>query len=139
MTVLTDILMPPQPQPEPPTDDGRLYRVTENGQTRYLTGAEMRARLDERKRAADELTARADARRAERKAAQEEAQRQHLAAVDAAIADELRTEARAAFPGNDAEFDAAWPTLKPQIQQAKALAELGRRQQEAVQRLRSVF
>jgi len=136
MTLLADILTAPA---DPPDDDGRLYRVTENGQTRMLTAGEMRARLDERKRAADELTARADARRAERKAAQEEAQRQHLAAVDAAIADELRTEARAAFPGSDAEFDAAWPTLKPQIQQAKALAELGRRQQEAVQRLRSVF
>jgi hypothetical protein len=136
MTLLADILTAPA---DPPDDDGRLYRVTENGQTRMLTAGEMRARLDERKRAADELTARADARRAERKAAQEEAQRQHLAAVDAAIAAELRTEARAAFPGSDADFDAAWPTLKPQIQQAKALAELGRRQQEAVQRLRSVF
>lgn len=138
MTVLTDILMP-QPQPEPPDDDGRLYRVTEAGQTQYLTAAEMRERLKERQRAADELTARADARRAERKAAQEAAQRQHFAQLDAAVDADLRREARAAFPGSDADFDAAWPTLKPQIQQAKALAELGRRQQEAVQRLRSVF
>lgn len=136
MSVITDILTAPA---DPPDDDGRLYRVTENGQTRLLTAGEMRARLDERQRAADELAARAAARRAEARAAQEEAQRQYLAAVDAAIDADLRREARAAFPGNDADFDAAWPTLKPQIQQAKALAELGRRQQEAVQRMRSVF
>lgn len=124
----------PQPEPEPPP-----RAIDIDGRRVHLTGAQVRQFEQEQQRAAAEMLARGDAQR--RQEAQEQAARAevHQAKIAAEIDAELRREARASFPGSDGEFDAAWPTLKPQVQQAKALAELGRRQQEAIQRMRAQF
>lgn len=126
----------PQPDPEP---EPRPRAIDIDGRRVHLTGAQVREWEKEKTRAAAEVRARADAQRQQE--AQEQAARAaaHQERVAAEVDAELRREARASFPGSDSEFDAAWPTLKPQVQQAKALAELGRRQQEAIQRMRAQF
>lgn len=128
----------PKPQPDPqPVPQPRT--IVRDGVAIHLTGAQVRQLEQEQQRAAAEMLARGDARRQQE--AQEAATKAeaHQAKIAGEIDAELRREARASFPGSDSEFNAAWPTLKPQVQQAKALAELGKRQQEAIQRMRAQF
>jgi hypothetical protein len=83
--------------------------------------------IEQRKaiRAGNELAKRQHAKeRADRQAAEDargEAQQQ--ARIDAKIAD-YRAQMRGAFPGNDAQFDAAWPRILEQWQIDQARAQL---------------
>jgi hypothetical protein len=115
MSLLDYLTRPAAPEEPPPP--GKW--VTENGQTRYLTGAEMRQRQQEQRDAIAAANARIDARQQAARDEREQRRQTHHAQTAAADEAATRRAARLEFAGTDVEFDRLWPEAWRQIQQQR--------------------
>ena len=120
MSLLDYLTRPAAPAaPEEPPPPGKW--VVENGQTRYLTGAEIRQRQEEQRAAVEAANARIDARQQAERDEREQRRQDHHAQTAAAEEQEARRTVRLRYAGTDAEFDAAWPAIWGELRQQRAI------------------